>query len=95
MSAPDDVWLHARGLHSAHVVIRAQGRKVSRDVLAFAAGVCAKFSEAGGGKIPVDCCPVKNVRKPKGSKAGFVTYTGFETVLGDPALAESAAPVSE
>lgn len=95
MSAPDDVWLHARGLHSAHVVIRAQGKKVPRDVLAFAAGVCAKFSEAGGGKIPVDCCPVKNVRKPKGSKAGFVTYTGFETVLGDPALAESAAPVSE
>ena len=31
---------------------------------------------------------VKNVKKPKGSRAGFVTYTGFETVLGDPALAE-------
>lgn len=87
-SAPDDIWLHARNLHSAHVVIRAQGKKVPEGVLAFAAGVCAKYSAGRGDKIPVDCCPVKNVRKPKGSRAGFVTYTGFETVLGDPALAE-------
>lgn len=89
MSAPNDLWLHARNLHSAHVVIRTQGRKVPKDVLDFAAGVCAKFSAAGGSKIPVDCCPVKNVRKPKGSKAGFVTYSDFETVLGDPDLAQN------
>lgn len=87
-SAPDDLWLHARGLHSAHVVIRTQGRRVPESVLAFAAGVCAKYSEGNPEKVPVDCCPVKNVKKPKGGKAGFVTYTGFETVLGDPALAE-------
>ena len=88
-AAPDDLWLHARNLHSAHVVIRTQGRKVPQSVLAFAAGVCARYSEGNGSKIPVDCCPVRNVRKPKGGKAGFVTYTGFETVLGDPALAEN------
>ncbi len=87
-SAPDDIWLHARGLHSAHVVIRTQGRRVPEGVLAFAAGVCAKYSAGYPEKVPVDCCPVKNVKKPKGSKAGFVTYTGFETLLGDPALAE-------
>ena len=89
MSAPNDLWLHARNLHSAHVVIRTQGKKVPKDVLDFAAGVCAKFSAAGGSKIPVDCCPVKNVRKPKGSKAGFVTYSDFETLLGDPDLAQN------
>ena len=93
-SAPDDVWLHARNLHSAHVVIASRGRKVPQDVLAFAAGVCAKYSAGRGDKIPVDCCPVKNVRKPKGGKAGFVTYTNFETVLGDPALA-AEEPASE
>ena len=85
-SAPDDVWLHARGLHSAHVVVRSQGREVPEAVLALAAGVCAKFSEGRGDKIPVDCCPVKNVHKSKGAPAGFVTYTDFTTVLGDPAL---------
>ncbi len=93
-SAPDDVWLHARNLHSAHVVIASRGRKIPQDVLAFAAGVCAKYSAGRGDKVPVDCCPVKNVKKPKGGKAGFVTYTNFETVLGDPALA-AEDPASE
>ncbi len=87
-SAPDDVWLHARGLHSAHVVIRTHGSAVPEDVRAFAAGVCAAYSAGRGEKIPVDCCLVRYVKKPKGAKAGFVTYTNFETVLGDPARAE-------
>lgn len=87
-SAPGDIWLHAQRLHSAHVVIRAQGRSVPAAVLAYAAAVCAKYSAGGGDKIPVDYCPVKNVKKPAKSKAGFVTYTDYKTTAGDPALAE-------
>ena len=86
--APDDVWLHARGVHSCHVVIRTDGKPVPDGVLAFAAGVCAKYSAGKGEKIPVDYCPVRRVKKPPKSKPGFVTYTDFQTVLGDPALAE-------
>ena len=86
-SAPDDVWLHARQVHSAHVVIRTRGRSVPESVLAFAAGLCARFSAGGGDRLPVDCCPIKNVKKPKGSKAGFVTYTDYRTLEGDPARA--------
>ncbi len=86
----DDLWLHARNLHSCHVVIRSGGRKVSEEVLAFAAAVCAKYSAGKGDRVPVDVCPVRRVKKPKGAKAGFVTYTDFETVLGDPARAEEA-----
>ena len=88
-SAPDDIWLHARQLHSAHVVIRTNGRKVPERVLAYAAAICAKYSAGKGDKIPVDWCRIKYVRKPKGAKAGFVTYTDFETVLGDPARADA------
>ena len=87
-SAPDDMWLHARNLHSCHVVIRTDGKPVPEHVLAFAAGVCAKYSAGKGEKIPVDCCPVRRVKKPPRSKPGFVTYTDFKTILGDPALAE-------
>ena len=86
--APDDVWLHARGVHSCHVVIRTDGKPVPDGVLAFAAGVCAKYSAGKGEKIPVDYCPVRRVKKPPKSKPGFVTYTDFQTILGDPALAE-------
>ena len=83
-SAPDDIWLHAQRYHSCHVVIGSGGKKVSEDVLQFAADVCALYSDGGGDKIPVDYCPVKNVKKPKGAKAGFVTYSEFSTLLGDP-----------
>ena len=83
-SAPEDKWLHAQRYHSCHVVIKSGGKKVPEDVLQFAADVCALYSDGGGDKIPVDYCPVKNVKKPRGSKAGFVIYNDFKTLLGDP-----------
>lgn len=83
-SAPDDIWLHAQKYHSCHVVIRTDGKPVPDSVLQFSANICAKFSDAGGDKIPVDYCRVKFVKKPPKSKAGFVTYGNFKTLLGDP-----------
>ncbi len=83
-ASPDDVWLHAQRYHSCHVVIRTNGRSPSDMVLAFAANVCAKYSDANGDKIPVDYCLVKFVKKPPKAKAGFVVYTNFSTLLGDP-----------
>ena len=83
-SAPDDIWLHAQRYHSCHVVIRSGGKDVPEDVLAFAAGICALYSDAHGEKIPVDHCPLKYVKKPPHAKAGFVVYSNFKTTLGDP-----------
>lgn len=84
-SAPDDVWLHAQKYHSSHVVIRAQGRVVPDEVLLFAAGICARYSDAKqGGRIPVDYCLVKQVKKPSKAKAGFVIYRDYKTVLVEP-----------
>ena len=83
-SAPTDIWLHAQKYHSCHVVVRAGGKAVPKDVLQFAANVCAKFSDGGGDRVAVDYCPVKNVKKPPKSKAGFVIYSDYETLLGDP-----------
>ncbi len=83
-SAPEDIWLHAQRYHSCHVVIRSGGKEVPADVLAFAAGVCALYSDAHGEKIPVDYCPLKYVKKPPHAKAGFVVYSNFQTTLGDP-----------
>lgn len=88
-ASPDDLWLHARTHHSTHVVIKTGGRQVPAAVKAYAASVCARYSDANGDRIPVDCTAVKFVKKPRGSKAGFVTYTDFETLLGDPEAAPS------
>ncbi len=91
MSSPDDLWLHAQRYHSCHVVIRTEGREVPQDVLQFAADLCARYSDSSGDRVPVDCCPVKFVKKPKGAKAGFVTYSGFITLAGIPSTPKSGA----
>ena len=84
-SAPDDLWLHTQKFHSCHVVIETQGKTVPDEVLLYAAAICARYSDAkGGGKVPVDYCKLKNVKKPPKSKAGFVIYNDFKTVLVEP-----------
>lgn len=83
-ASSEDIWLHTQRYHSCHVVIRTEGREVPKEVLQFAADVCAKYSDANGDRAPVDYCRVKYVKKPRGSKAGFVTYSDFSTLEGKP-----------
>lgn len=79
----EDIWLHAQKYHSCHVVIRTNGRAVPDTVLEFAARICARYSSAKGERIPVDYCRLKYVKKPKGSRAGFVVYTDYKTILAE------------
>ena len=84
-SAPEDIWLHTQGSHSCHVVIKTDGKTVPDEVLVFAAGICARYSDAkGGSKVPVDYCALKHVKKPPKSKAGAVIYTDYKTLLVEP-----------
>lgn len=83
-SAPNDIWLHTQKYHSSHVVIKTEGRTVPDAVLLFAAKVCAERSGGKGGKIPVDYCEVRLVKKPPRTRVGFVTYTNQKTILCDP-----------
>lgn len=79
-SRPDDLWLHAKNYHSCHVVIKTEGKKVPDGVLSYAAGICARYSDGKGDKIPVDYCEIRFVKKPPKSKLGFVVYTDYKTV---------------
>ena len=84
-AAGGDIWLHTQKYHSAHVLIRTEGKKVPDGVLLAAAEICAFFSDGqAGNKIPVDWCERRFVKKPPKSKAGFVVYTDFKTILADP-----------
>ncbi len=84
-ASPDDFWLHARRYHSCHVIVKTEGREVPAEVLQYAADICARYSDSRDDRVPVDCCRVKFVKKPKGAKAGFVTYSSFTTLAGNPA----------
>ncbi len=82
---PDDIWLHTQKYHSSHVIIALEGRQVWDELLLYAAEICAYYSDGrDSDKIPVDYCKRKYVKKPNKSKAGFVIYTDYKTMLVKP-----------
>ena len=85
MADPDDIWLHTQKYHSSHVIIALGGGQVRDELLLYAAEICAYYSDGrDGDKIPVDYCKRKYVKKPNKSKAGFVIYTDYKTILVKP-----------
>ncbi len=87
VARPNDVWLHARQITGAHVVIRTAGRKggVPRPVMTQAALIAAQNSDAKHSSlVPVDHTLRKHVRKPRGSAPGFVTYRNEKTIDVNP-----------
>ena len=92
-SAPNDIWLHARHLAGAHVILRwpGPGAPPARD-LQEAAGLAALHSKARtSSSAPVDWTVRKYVRKPRRAAAGSVVPDRVKTlfVSPDPGLLES------
>ena len=80
-----DIWLHIKDFPGSHVVIRCGGKAPDDETLYEAACLAALYSKASkGSKIPIDYTMIKNVKKPKGSKPGMVTYDVFKTILAEP-----------
>jgi predicted ribosome quality control (RQC) complex YloA/Tae2 family protein len=83
VARPNDVWLHARSITGAHVVIRMAGRSGAppQAVLLAASRIAARNSDAKNSSlVPVDHTLKKHVRKPRGSAPGFVIYTHEKTI---------------
>lgn len=80
-----DVFLHTKNYHSAHVIIKTDGRNVPDEVLLYAAEICAYFSSAkNSDKVPVDYTLKKFVKKPPDANTGKVFYTNQKTILVTP-----------
>ncbi|MCD6289882.1 MAG: NFACT family protein [Anaerolineae bacterium] len=85
IAAPDDLWLHARGVPGAHVIIRGGGRSIPPSVIQRAAELAAYYSAARGEpEVLVSVVPRRRVRRLPGGHPGQVTYTGEETVRVHP-----------
>ena len=79
-----DVWLHTQKIHGSHVIIRAEDTVPDDETLYEAACLAAYHSQArNGGKVPVDYCLAKYVKKPRGSMPGMVIYTDYKTIAAD------------
>lgn len=78
-----DLWFHAQGYHGAHLIIEAAS--APEDVLRYAANLAAWFSQGRySSSVPVDYCQVKDVKKIKGAKSGFVRIQHQKTIYIDP-----------
>src|SRR5256886_717789 len=86
-ASPDDIWLHARGLPGAHVILKSGAKLPLEDTLQQAAAIAAYFSRArGAAGAAVDVTRRRYVRKPRGAKPGQVTYTHERTLTVKPEL---------
>jgi predicted ribosome quality control (RQC) complex YloA/Tae2 family protein len=75
-----DLWLHARGVAGAHVLIRFDGRPIPEALIEQAAALAAHYSAARGeAKVIVDVTQVRYVSKIRGGGPGMVTYRNETT----------------
>lgn len=83
VARPQDLWLHARGVPGAHVVVPLnKGEAVSTDLLLDAAHLAHHHSQnKGEPRSEVLYTHAKFVKKPKGSAPGLVTHTREKTFL--------------
>jgi predicted ribosome quality control (RQC) complex YloA/Tae2 family protein len=83
VARPDDVWLHARGIPGAHVVIPLpRGAQVPDETLVDAAHLALHHARgAGEDRGEVSYTRAKFVRRVKGGAPGAVTYTREKTFL--------------
>jgi predicted ribosome quality control (RQC) complex YloA/Tae2 family protein len=85
VAAPDDVWLHARGVPGAHVILRGPRGDPPSAVLERAAQLAAYHSAArSSSRVEVDAAPRRHVRKIPGGPPGLVRYTNERTLRVQP-----------
>lgn len=83
LASPNDTWLHTKDIPGSHVVIRSE--EFGDATLEEAAQLAAYYSQAKqSSSVPVDCTLIRHVRKPSGSKPGFVIYDHQKTLFVTP-----------
>ncbi len=75
-----DLWLHARDVPGAHVIIKFDGRPIPEPVIERAAEIAAAYSASKDeASVLVDVTERKYVKKIKGAGPGMVTYRNETT----------------
>ena len=76
-------WFHAKGFHGSHVIVDTD--KPSEKLIRACANLAAYYSKGRySSSVPVDYCLVKELKKVKGAKPGFVTFRNYKTIYIDP-----------
>ena len=75
LAAKHDYWFHVKNQPGSHCVMFTDGEEPPEVDFTEAAMIAAYYSKATDGvNVAVDYTLIRNIRKPNGSKPGFVTY---------------------
>ncbi len=79
----EEIWLHAKEYHGAHVIIHAP--EADEATLRFAANLAAYYSSGrNSSSVPVNYCKVRQLKKIPGARPGMVQLTNYKTIYIDP-----------
>lgn len=71
----NDWWFHAKGAPGSHVIVKTNGDELPDNTFEEAGRLAAHYSKnSGAEKVEIDYVEKKHVKKPNGSKPGFVVY---------------------
>ncbi len=83
LASSQDTWLHTKDIPGSHVVIRSSN--FGEETLKEAAMLAAYYSKARqSSQVPVDYTLIKHVKKPAGTKPGYVIYENQKTLFITP-----------
>jgi predicted ribosome quality control (RQC) complex YloA/Tae2 family protein len=83
----EDWWFHAKGIAGSHVIVRSEGKELPDRVFEEAGALAAYYSKGREmEKVEVDYLQRKHVKKPKGSKLGFVVYYTNYSLVAAPGV---------
>lgn len=81
LAKSNDIWFHTKDIHGSHAILITKGETPSIDILIRCAQIAAYYSKGKmSSNVPVDYTLIKYVKKPSGSKPGFVIYTHNKTI---------------
>lgn len=71
----NDWWFHAKHMPGSHVIVKTKTGDIPDHVFDDAAALAAYYSKGRGyDKVEIDYIQKKHIKKPNGSKPGFVVY---------------------
>lgn len=85
LSSHKDIWFHVKDMPGSHVILFIDDANYTEKSITEAAKIAAYFSKGKlSSNVPVDYTERRYVKKPNGSKPGFVIYTHQKTLYVTP-----------
>ncbi|MGI6117878.1 MAG: Rqc2 family fibronectin-binding protein [Bilifractor sp.] len=85
IASGNDWWFHAKKMPGSHVIVKCAGDELPDSVFEEAGRLAAYYSSGRGApKVEIDYTRRKNLKKPAGSKPGFVIYHTNYSLMAEP-----------